>query len=210
MEVRDSHSSVTVETRDDGGKTITGYGAVFFNADDPGTEFELFAGLKERIAPGAFDRALAERDDVRGLFNHDRSAVLGRTESGTMRLTVDAKGLRYSIDVADTSLARDVVESIKRGDVSGSSFSFEVTDQEFSTVDEVDIRVIQGVRLFDTGPVTFPAYEATTAAARSLDHDCEGLAAWRAWRLDRDHAKRRNAIAKAATARIVEINEESA
>jgi HK97 family phage prohead protease len=67
------------------------YGAVFFDPDDSGTEYEMYDDVFERIMPGAFDKALRE-DDVRGTFNHDSSCLLGRTASGTMRLSVDRRG----------------------------------------------------------------------------------------------------------------------
>ncbi|NIP69360.1 MAG: HK97 family phage prohead protease, partial [Planctomycetales bacterium] len=106
--------------------------------------------------------ALKESDDVRGLFNHDPSQLLGRTSSNTMRLSVDQRGLRYDIDVPDTRIGNDVVESIKRGDLSGSSFAFTVDTVEWQERDGMHIREIRGVHLYDTGPVTYPAYEATS------------------------------------------------
>lgn len=145
--------------------TLVGYGAVFYNASDPGTTYSLWEGLEERIMPGAFDRAIRE-DDVRGLFNHEADHLLGRTKSGTMRLLVDSKGLRYEIDLPDTTSARDVAASAKRGDLSGSSFSFTTTDEEWVKEGGMQVRLIKGVQLFDVGPVTFPAYEATTTEAR--------------------------------------------
>ena len=147
-------------------KSIVGYGAVFYDGTAD-TEYRVWDDFVERIAPGAFDRALAEADDVRGLFNHDPNQVLGRTSSGTMRLKVDKKGLVYEIEADDTQVARDVQRFIERGDVTGSSFSFEITDQEWRTEDGVDIREIQGVKLYDTGPVTFPAYPGTEAELRT-------------------------------------------
>lgn len=147
---------------------IIGYAAVFYRADDPGTEFELWTGCKERIMPGCFDRAMRE-DDCRGLFNHDPNCVLGRTKAGTMRLSIDAMGLQYEIAPSSVTINSDVREMIKRGDVTGSSFSFEVTDQDDIVEDGIRIRQIRGVKLYDVGPVTFPAYESTTAEARKAD-----------------------------------------
>lgn len=147
---------------------IVGYASVFYDKNDEGTEFEIFDGFVERIMPGAFDRAIRERDDVRALFNHAPDNMLGRTEPGTLRLSVDRRGLRYEIDLGNTIIAKDVAEHIKRGDVTGSSFSFTVTDQETRTEDEIDIREITGVKLFDVGPVTYPAYEATTTDTRAM------------------------------------------
>lgn len=147
-------------------RQIVGYAAVTYDGT-PDTEYELYEDYVERIMPGAFDRALAEKDDVRGLFNHDPDNLLGRTSAGTMALAVDKKGLRYEIQPGDTTMARDVVEHIKRGDVDGSSFAFRVTDEDIRKEDDVYIREISGVRLFDVGPVTYPAYTATTSGYRT-------------------------------------------
>lgn len=156
-----------VEVREhDGVKTISGYAAVFYRADDPGTEFELFDGFIERIAPGAFSDAMG-RDDVRALFNHEPNLILGRNKAGTLRLSEDEVGLRYDIDLPDTQTGRDVAESISRGDVTGSSFAFSITDQERRTENGVDVREIRGVNLYDVGPVTYPAYESTSVSSRS-------------------------------------------
>lgn len=159
-----------VQLRADGtAKRIEGYAAVFYRASDPGTEFWLWDDMVERIQPGAFDRAIRE-DDVRGLFNHDPSRVLGRNTAGTMQLTVDATGLRYSIEPGDTSTAADVLAHLQRGDVSGSSFSFAPRTITWTQtqVDGRDIwvRDVVEVELYDVGPVTFPAYSATSSGAR--------------------------------------------
>jgi hypothetical protein len=152
---------------DEDGPKIEGYAAVFYRDDDPGTEFELFDGFVERIAPGAFDDVLDQ--DVRGLFNHRADNILGRTPE-TMRLSVDDIGLRYEIDLADTTLGRDLQQHLRRGDVTGSSFSFIVEAEEIDDPEDgPTIRTITKFRsLFDVGPVTFPAYQATEANTRSV------------------------------------------
>lgn len=151
---------------DDKEQKIVGYASVFYDGT-PETEYQLWDDYVERIMPGSFDRALAEKDDVRGLFNHDPDNLLGRTSSGTMKLSVDKKGLAYEIQPGDTTMARDVVEHIKRGDVDGSSFAFRVTDEDIRKENDVYIREISGVQLFDAGPVTYPAYTATTSGYRT-------------------------------------------
>lgn len=172
---------VRVERRAEGEPPhIVGYGAVFYNEADPGTEFELWDGLVERIMPGAFDRAIAE-DDVRSLFNHDTNYVLGRKVAGTLDLAVDEKGLLYDTTPPDTQAVRDLVLApIGRGDVSGSSIMFVVREQVWREVDELTIREIVDVDLWEVGPVTFPAYEATSTNVRSADvEDVRGqLEAW--------------------------------
>ena len=160
-----------IEIRSDHGAngslgTITGYSAVFdIRSEDLG-------GFVEIVARGAFDKVISESPDVRGLVNHDGNLIIGRTSSGTMRLSIEQKGLRYEIDVADTQPGRDILTSIKRGDVSGSSFAFVVGEDRWDTVDGQEIRTIIEVKgLYDSGPVTQPAYPATVAAAskRSLE-----------------------------------------
>ena len=166
-ERRASKGPVKIETREDGSAVLTGYGAVFPKPGEPGTRFEWWRFIEE-IDPHAFDRALEEKQDVVGLFNHDPSQILGRTKPGTMRLSVDKIGLLYEIDLGKTTTARDVQEHVERGDVAGSSFAFRVKREEFEELDNDKIRRrILDVDLYDTGPVTWPAYEATTTGLRS-------------------------------------------
>jgi HK97 family phage prohead protease len=143
---------------------ICGYGAVFYNAADPGTTFALASDIVECISPTAFTRALQNQQDVRGLFNHDPNLLLGRTKSETMSLSVDKRGLRYEITPGNTTWSRDVCEMISRGDVSGSSFSFTVQKQTLlETKGGLLLRIVDDVDVFDVGPVTTPAYKSTTA-----------------------------------------------
>lgn len=174
---------IRVQERSDGAAPlITGYASVFYREGDRSTEYELGPGLVERIAPAAFDRAVKD-DDVRALFNHDEGVVLGRTSAGTLRLVVDEVGLRYDIDPPDTTAARDLIASLRRGDVSGSSFSFVDADPELNLTQEdrdgrrVQVVTRKNLRLFDVGPVTFPAY---TGAAAHLRADRAGAESVRA------------------------------
>lgn len=175
--IQQQRAGVTVETRADGGKFIIGYGAVFYRAGDPGTEFVLwddaYGKAVERIQPGAFDAAL-RLDDVRGLKNHDPNYLLGRTKSGTMKLSVDERGLKYAISAPDTQVARDAMTEIARGDMSGSSFAFAIRDGGQRWTYEYDkdgretaTRDLLNLELFDVSPVAFPAYEGTTTGIRS-------------------------------------------
>lgn len=145
-------------------RTITGLAAVFNRETVIGDYF------REQIAPGAFTSAIKE-DDVRALFNHDPNFVLGRNTAGTLTLTEDAEGLRYEVTPPDTQWARDLLVSLERGDVTGSSFGFQVVREEWKKPEkgstELPLRTILEARLFDVSPVTYPAYEETTAEARN-------------------------------------------
>lgn len=142
--------------------TIRGHAAVFnSNSVDLG-------GFTESIKRGAFKDAIAE-DDVRALVNHDPNLLLARTSAGTLTLREDRTGLRMEIDVPNTTAGRDVKTSIERGDMTGASFGFRVVNDEWNTEDEVPHRTLTSVRLYDVGPVTYPAYPDTQVATRSLD-----------------------------------------
>lgn len=151
-------------------RIIEGYAAVFYDADQEGSEFDLFGdgSVLERIERGAFTNALDRPDDVRGLFNHSADYLLGRTASGTVRLEVDDVGLKYSIDLPDTTLGRDMEVLIARGDITGSSFGFFVDGERFEHKGEVVIRTLTDLSLRDVAPVTFPAYEGTSVSERSV------------------------------------------
>lgn len=176
-----------IETRADGKPVIVGYASVFYREGDPGTEYALWPDVFERIKPGAFDRAVKD-DDVRALFNHDANVVLGRKSAGTLRLSVDAVGLRYEIDPPDTAQAAAVVEAIRRGDVDGSSFGFvpepagTVYREERRGDKLVTIVERKAVRLLDVSPVTFPAYESASAGVRSADDLADTRREVEAWR----------------------------
>jgi uncharacterized protein len=166
MERRFFDTNVKIETRGEDAaakQVIRGYGAVFDRLS------ENLGGFREKIAVGAFDDVL--NDDVRALFNHDANHILGRTKAGTLHLFVDEAGLGYEIDTPDTQTGRDLVTSMKRGDVSQSSFGFTVDDDEWSEDEEGrTVRTIKKVsRLFDVSPVTYPAYPDASAAVRSLE-----------------------------------------
>lgn len=153
----------------DGKNSITGYAAVFNSLSE---EMGWF-GFRERVMAGAFKRTLEEKADVRGLINHDPNLVLGRTASKTLTLEEDDKGLKFSCDLPDTSYARDLMESIRRGDVSQCSFGFIVRKQTWiENKGEEPIRELNDVDLFDVSVVTYPAYADTSVAAeRSLFPD---------------------------------------
>lgn len=189
MERRYLQLDSPLELRSEDGKDVlVGMAAVFYRAGDEGTEYELWKDVLERIASGAFDRALKERHDVAGLLNHNPDNLLGRSTSGTLRLSKTKEGLRYEIDLPDTTAGRDTKESLSRGDLNGSSFAFRVTGEKWETDGDLEIRTITDVDLRDVGPVVYPAYTATSAGLRSEDvAECrDSLAGWQEHkRLDR-------------------------
>ena len=162
-------AELVVEERAGGKTVIAGYAAVYERLS-----LDL-GGFREKILPGAFDKVLARqrgKQDVVAVFNHDNSIVLGRTSSGTLELSSDAKGLRY--EVTPPATRSDIVELIARRDVRGSSFAFTVGTggDAWSSDDKGSIRSVREVSgLFDVGPVVNPAYpdSSVQAALRSYE-----------------------------------------
>lgn len=158
-----------IEVRAEGDKaTIVGYAATF------DTESRNLGGFREVVRAGAFDRALREKMDVIARVNHRSEQVLGRTSSGTLRLVVDERGLRYEIDVPNTTAGRDAVELVRRGDIRESSFAFRaatVKDRwEKRSTDGLPLRELIDLDLVDVAPVIdTAAYPATQVSARALE-----------------------------------------
>lgn len=165
------HQFATKELRFSEGSQsrISGYAATF------DTEAQL-PGFTEVIRPGAFDRALREKQDVVALFNHDENFVLGRTTSGTLRLRQDSKGLWFDCDLPGTQAARDLHESIKRKDVAGCSFAFTLPHdgaQTWTTRGNDVLRELTDLNLHDISAVTYPAYSNTSVDARTTAQAAE-------------------------------------
>jgi hypothetical protein len=152
--------------QDGTGRTVSGYAAVF---NSPTT----IGWFTEIIEPGAFDDAIAA-SDARALFNHEDEYLLARQSSGTLKLSIDDRGLKYEFESPETSMGNDILVMINRGDLKESSFAFTVAEQSWEEAADEEgnwsyTRRIKKVdRLYDVSPVTYPAYPDTSVAARSL------------------------------------------
>lgn len=141
---------------------LSGLGIVFDTPADIGP-------FVETIAPEAVD-GVFERSDTRSLVNHNPDRIIGRVPK-TMSVDVRDGGVYYTVDLPDTVAGRDVKTSVKRGDISGSSFAFSVPeggDEWDDSGEKPKRRITQFERIHDLSPVTFPAYESTTVSARAL------------------------------------------
>jgi HK97 family phage prohead protease/HK97 family phage major capsid protein len=155
----------TIQVRESEGDemTLEGYAAVYNTETDLGH-------FREVIKPGAFDDVLT--NDVRALINHNPDLILGRTTNGTLELSVDERGLKYKVTLGEQQYAKDFYESVKRGDISQSSFAFTIDKQSWN--EERTVRSVDKVRqLLDVSPVTYPAYAAATVQARDQQPEVE-------------------------------------
>jgi Escherichia/Staphylococcus phage prohead protease len=128
-------------------------------------------GFREILAPGAFTRALREKDDAVFTLNHDANALpFGRVSSGRLQLSEDSAGLNCRCDLPNTQAARDLAESISRGDIREMSFAFSVPEGGDSWGQDIDEdgklfvkRSVHEIKpLFDVSAVLHPAYPSGT------------------------------------------------
>ena len=139
-------------------RRLEGYAAVFGSTANIGS-------YQERIAPGAFTSALA--GDVLALLDHDTGKVLGRTRSGSLRLSEDNRGLAFSLDLPDTQAGRDVIALAERNDLGGCSFGFNVP--EGGETWQGSVRTLRTIGLREISVVSaWPAYPDTEIALRAL------------------------------------------
>lgn len=162
VERRYALGEVRIDT--DGDRKIRGL-AIVFNS----RSVDL-GGFIEIIKPEAVDRTLREGLDVRALVDHDTSKILGRTRAGTLQLRKTRQGLEVLIDPPNTTAARDILESMERGDVTGMSFGFRTVSDDWRMEDGEPLREVTDMIVSEVSIVTFPAYPATDVqvAQRSL------------------------------------------
>ena len=150
MEKRIYNIETRIDSNDDGKEIVVGHASMYNTRSE-------FMGFYETIEEGAFTDELINSSDVRALINHDQNT----------------QGLRYEFEMPETSYGKDLSVSMKRGDITQSSFAFTVEEDDWST-DEAgnDLRTIKKIkRLYDVSPVTYPAYQDAndlTIAQRGL------------------------------------------
>lgn len=160
------HSTIEIRENEDGTRTLNGYAVKW---EMKSHTMGWFTRFREQFKKGAFTESL-NKEDQRALWSHDTSKVLGRTKNGTLRLYEDDIGLRFELDLADTTLGEDAYKTIKRGDVDGVSFGFRMKKEEWDESDPDNItRTITQADLFEISPVGFPAYPDSQVSARSED-----------------------------------------
>jgi HK97 family phage prohead protease len=159
-------------------RRIVGYAIVFDSESrvlcDWGGEFV------ETIEREAVSEELIANADVKCLFNHNREALLARSNKGegTLTLTIDEVGLRYEFDAPNTIDGDKVLELVRRGDIVGSSFAFSCAGEDacryYEDADGMLHRVVRRITgLYDVSPVIDPAYTQTSVEARSWEKPVE-------------------------------------
>lgn len=152
-------------------RIITGYAAKYNTKssllkDWWGDEFV------EEISPGAFDEAI-RNNTIKAYLNHNTDICLGSTKSTTLKLESDSVGLKFDLILPNTQAGNDLYESVKRGDIDGVSFGFNVKDDRWSEIEHegrnIMKRTLVDVDLFEISPTPCPAYESSEIDCRNLE-----------------------------------------
>lgn len=156
------YSPAKLEFRNEETPKIVGYAALFNSLS------EDLGGFVERIRAGAFTDTLATGPDVRALIDHNPSLIVARSKAGTLALTQDDTGLRIEITPPNTTVAQDLLENLRLGNLDQMSFAFTTNEDQWSMEDGRTVRELVSVNLLDVSIVTYPAYPDTSVAVRSL------------------------------------------
>lgn len=157
-----------ITSTDNESRKVEGYALVF------NTESEDL-GFYETISPEAITEETIRKSDVMCLLDHSKNrGILARSRygKGSLKLSIDAKGLKYEFDAPKTALGDELLEMLRRGDINQSSFAFSVaTDgDKWEKRDNKYYRTITKIeRLFDVSPVYTPAYTSTSVGCRNFD-----------------------------------------
>lgn len=159
-------------SEEDARPLLFGYPVVFNTYTEINSLWE--GNFRERIMPGALDKTLRERGGkIKVLFNHGMDPNIGDKPLGKPNVQrADGHGLYVEVPLDDTSYNRDLIESLRSGALDGMSFRFSVIEEVWNEEPEdggLPTRDITELRLYEYGPVTFPAYDATTVGVRSQD-----------------------------------------
>src|SRR5262245_51622957 len=148
------------------GRTILKGTAIVFNS----RSLDL-GGFVEIIKPQAMKRTIDEGIDLRALVDHDHAKVIGRLSNDTLKVSVDDVGLHVEIRPPNTTVGRDITESVRRGDIDQMSFAFRTLEDNWIDAAEPAIREILDMRVREVSVVAFAAYPATdvSVAQRSWD-----------------------------------------
>lgn len=166
-EIRNSNNEITPILPES--RTVSGY-AIVFNSDS-----NDLGGFIERIDPNSLN-GVVEKSDVLCLLNHNEDrGVLARSNKGegSLTLEIDEIGLKYTFEAPNTALGDELLEGIRRGDISTSSFAFTVGKDSWSKMENgTYLRTINSINeLFDVSPVYRAAYDATSVKADSRGLD---------------------------------------
>lgn len=168
VEVRDNEPETDEENGQQQGKVISGY-AILFNEPSQPMPVDN-STFTETISPQALQGV--DLSKLVMIYNHDYANILASVKAGTLDVNVDEKGLAFKATLPDTTVANDVYENIKAGNLDSMSFGFSVLADEWQQANDGSYtRQIDKIEnLYELSVVTLPAYDGTelTVDTRNL------------------------------------------
>lgn len=156
-----------IREANDGKRYIEGYAIKWEELSQP---IGYYYKFREKFRSGAFDDYLNAGLDTKFLLDHNTGKVLGRSNKGTLKLESDSVGLKYSLEIPATTIGNDAYEDVRAGNKEYISIGFKATEDDWNEADETDvIRTVIKANLPEISLTAWPAYEQTTASARSID-----------------------------------------
>ncbi len=156
-----------IRVTEDGKKYIEGYAIKW---EELSSVLGYYYKFREKFQDGAFNDYLNAGLDTKFLVDHDTGKVLGRSNKGTLTLTSDTTGLKYSLAIPPTTIGSDAYEDVRSGNKEYISVGFKATLDDWNEADENNvIRTVVKANLPEISLTAWPAYEQTTASARSID-----------------------------------------
>jgi HK97 family phage prohead protease len=147
----------------DDATVLKGYASVFNSLSHD------LGGYREIINERSFDNVI-DKDNVFALYNHNTDQVLASTESKTLKLKIDKRGLQTEIKLPDTQLGRDLSHLVGKNILNQMSFGFTIKKDSWQNKDGEYIRTVDEIdRLFEISIVPMGAYPQTEIGKRSLE-----------------------------------------
>lgn len=132
-------------------------------------------GWFETLKPGCFNKTISDGFNVRALFNHDSSKILGAVKNGTLSFEDTPTSLNVTVTLPETREAEDVYSLVKNGYIENCSFGMRVIKEEWRQEDKKQYRDVQEAHLIEVSPVTFPAYPASVATSLRSLYEAKGI-----------------------------------
>lgn len=170
-------SEIRALNGEEGNRTVEGYALMFNSKSELMRDEKTGILFREIIVPSAINEDILKKSDIKCWLNHNENrGILARNKygKGSLKLSIDNKGLKYYFDAPKNALGDELLENLKRGDVDSSSFAFTIAnsgDELEKQSDGTYLRTIkQFEKLYDCSPVYDPAYSNTTVNCRSIEN----------------------------------------
>lgn len=152
-------------------------------------------GFRDAFRPGVFGDSINATDpyDVQAYYNHNEQVYLGRTGNGSLKLSTDHVGLKFSLELPDTQHGRDIATLVSRKDLSSMSFGYLPDVYHWKTEEAGPIREHLQGRLAEISVVHQAAFPHTKVELNSLeDPTSDVLASLAQWQEEQKQTPHRN------------------